>query len=124
MNNYITLDSKQYMTNGKTWHMEDFVPSTERILLSGAHDVTFATATVRVWTGQIEAPVSATGSWGTIADLRTSLRKRQLLSFTDHYGSSFNVKASGPFKEDSKSVKWDGASNSIFVSVKLTATTI
>jgi hypothetical protein len=122
MNNYITLDSKQYKTNGKNWKPEDIVPSTERILLSGVHDVTFAAATLLVWSGQIEAPVIAAGSWGTITDLRTSLRKRQLLSFTDHYGTAYNVKATGPFKEDSKSVKWDGNSNVIFVQVRLTAT--
>jgi hypothetical protein len=126
MNNYIYLDGKQYKTNGKSWHPEDVVPSTERILLSGSHDVTFAAASILVWAGQIEAPTSATGNWGTIGNLRTSLRKRQLLQFRDHYydttAITYNVKASGPFKEDSKSVKWDGASNVIFVNVKLTAT--
>lgn len=126
MNNFIYLDGKQYRTHGKSWHPEDIVPSSERILLNGTHDVTFAAGTLLVWAGQIEAPTVASGSWGTITNLRASLRKRQLLQFRDHYydttGITYNAKATGPFKEESKSVKWDGPSNKIFVQVRLTAT--
>jgi hypothetical protein len=121
LNDYITLDSKKYRTSAKTWHPEPNIPATERVLLNGQMDVTFGKASLLIWIGEIEGPITAASGWGTIVDLRTSLLKRQLLSFTDHYGVTRNIKATGPFKERSLSSKWDGASNTIYVSVKFTA---
>lgn len=119
-NAYITLDGCQYVTSAKTWHPEPVVPATERLNLDGTYDVTFGPGTYLVWMGEIGAPPTATGSWGTIADLRTSLAKRQLLSFTDHYGTNHSAcLCLGPFKERSLAPNWDASGNMIYVTVRI-----
>jgi len=122
MNNYITLDSKKYFTHGKSWHPEPITPQTVRVMLNGNLDVTYGAGSLQIWVGEIEGHVTSPGSgYGTIADLRTSLLKKQTLSFTDHYGTTYTVAAQGPFAERSLSVKWDGTGNVIFVKTRLIA---
>lgn len=119
MNDYITFDSLKYRTNTK-WHPEPFVPNTSRELLSGNLDLTFGNTSLIYWIGEIVAPVTAPGAgWGTITNLRASLKKRQAFTMTDHYGTSYSVHALGPFMERSLSPNWDSATNTIYVGVRL-----
>lgn len=123
MNDYITLDSNKYRTTHRTWRPARLVPNTDRLLLSGSLDVTFGNGTILEWAGEIVGPVTADGAgWGTITNLRTSLEKRQLLSFTDHYGTTKNVVVKGLLSERSLSPKLDGTDNVIYVTVILRAT--
>jgi hypothetical protein len=119
-NAYITLDGCQYVTSAKTWHYEPLIPATERLNLDGTHDVTYGPGTYRVWIGEIGAPPTAVGSFGSIVDLRTSLAKRQLLSFTDHYGQNYPAcLVLGPFKERPLSPDWNSVGSMIYVSVRI-----
>ncbi len=119
MNDYITLDGHRYKTSAKTWHPEPNVPGSARILLNGDLDATFGAASVMMWTGEIIGPVTATDPWGTIADLRTTLAKRQTFTMVDHYGTSYTVVFQGPFPERSLTQKWDSPTNEIMVKVRV-----
>ncbi len=119
-NNYITLDSLKYKTTHKSWRPAPNVPSTGRVLLSGALDVTFGAVALNTWNGEIVAPVVADAAgWGTIADLRAALAKKQIFTFIDHYGTSFSVYAQGPFTERSAAPDWSVNENVVYVTVKL-----
>lgn len=122
MNDYITLDGKKYHTNHKNWKYTPDTPRTERILLDGSLDVTYAPVALKRWSGEIVGPITPDdASWGDISSLRVSLAKRQKLTLTDHYGNSFSASFSGPFEERSLSPNWDSPSNVIYVQVKVTA---
>lgn len=121
MNNYITFDSKKYITTAKTWHPEPIVPQTIRVNLDGNLDVTFGPASLQVFVGEIEAPVSPGSGYGSVSDLRTTLAKKQTLSLTDHYGTAHTVAVQGPVIERSLAPKWDGSSNKVYFKVRLIA---
>ena|GEM_PF-1884236 len=120
MNNYITLDSKKYMTKHKDWEPIYEKPGSVRLALSGSVDVTWGPAVITGWQGLIIGPVTAPGEgWGTIANLRTTVQKTAEVSFTDHYDNTDNVIIVGSLREDSKSSKWDSPSNEFTVEVEL-----
>jgi hypothetical protein len=125
MRNYIILDGKKYKCPWKAWQPEPVVPSSARLILDGSGHVVFGPTDLKIWTGELEAPVTPEdATWGDPDDLRTSLRKRNTLSFTDHFDVTYTVKAQGPFKERSLSPVWDGESNVIFISMSLMSVTI
>jgi hypothetical protein len=117
---YITLDSLKYHTPAKAWEPVPNRPISVRRTLLGAADAAFGPISWREWQGDIRAPVTAEAAgWGTIANLRTSLAKRQALAFVDHYGNACNVVVMGPFPERSIMNVWDDPANSFFVTVAL-----
>lgn len=122
MNDYITLDGKKYKTPAKTWQPVDNKIATARITLQGALDVTYGPASLREWHGEIEAAVTPQAGFGSITDLLTSLAKRQILSFTDHYGTAYSVDVSGQMARRSMTPKWDGYSNKWYVQVAIRTT--
>jgi len=121
MNNYINLDGKRYLTPHKRFNAMPAKLSTVRKTLAGATDVTFGPAIFTEWQGVIEAPITPiSGSYGTIADLRTSLAKTVSVGLTDHYATSYTVYiVGGPYTEESFTSMWDGASNVFYVPVRL-----
>lgn len=120
MNNYITLDTKKYMTKHKGWEPIYDKPGVVRLVLSGSIDVTWGPAVITGWRGLVIGPVTAPGAgWGTIANLRTTIQKTDVVGFTDHYGNSGNVIILGSLREDSKSSMWDSPSNEFTVEVEL-----
>jgi hypothetical protein len=123
MNAYITLDGKKYKTPQKSWTPTELKPATVRVTLLGAMDATYAPATILVWQGEIEVPFQTSESgFGTISDLETSFRKRQLLSFQDHFAvATYQADVSGQMVKRSNTPKWDGTSNKFFVVVTIKA---
>jgi len=120
MNNYITLDGNKYMTRHGDWEPIYDKPGAARLVLSGNIDVTWGPATISGWQGVIIGPVTSPGTgWGTIDNLRTSVRKTQAVSFTDHYSNTDDVIVLGSLREESKSPMWDSPSNEITVEVEL-----
>jgi hypothetical protein len=120
MNNYISLDGLKYYTPNKYWSPVEDKPATIRQTLLGATDVTYGPAVFCEWRGQIEGPVTPKdGTWGSITTLRTTIAKMVAVAFVDHYGTGMNVHALGPFQERSLSPRWDSASNSIYVTVRI-----
>lgn len=121
MNDYVSIDSKKYHTTARSWRPSPITPSTTRLLLSGNLDAAYGPATLLQWEGEVCGPVTSPGTgWGTISDLRTSLAKRQKLTFVDHYGTSYTGSViTGPFKERSLIPKWDSSDNVIYVLVKV-----
>jgi len=87
MNDYITLDGYKYRTPARNWAPAEHKPASVKTTLLGEVDATYGPTTTYEWRGEIAAPVTSPGTgWGTIADLRLSLKKRSALSFSDHYG--------------------------------------
>jgi hypothetical protein len=126
MNDYVTINDGtplKYATVQKNWRPEIIVPGTERVLLSGNLDATFGPASFMSWSGEIVAPVTANGAgWGTLATLRTALKKRQLVTFTDHLGTAYsNCYFRGPFTERHLQPVWDAATNICYVKVQILA---
>jgi hypothetical protein len=120
MNNYILLYGKQYKTLASDWVPVWAKPSTDRVTLSGNIDVTYGPAMIVGYTGSIIAPVSAASGWGTISDLRTTLAKREVVTFTPHDSStSRNVHVLGGFAPTSLMGMWDAASNEWYVEVRV-----
>ena len=121
MNDYIILDGLKYRTPARSWAPAEHKPASVKSTLLGEVDATYGSTTTVEWRGEIAAPVTAPGTgWGTIADLRLSLKKRLALSFTDHYGTTRTVHVLGPFPERSLSAKWDSPSNTIYKTVQIT----
>ena len=118
---YIEIDGLRYVTPSKAWEPSETKPSTLRVTLSGALDVTYGPAILLEWRGEVEAPVTAITLYGTITDLITSLRKKQLLTFKDHYGTSYSADISGQMVRRSHSAGWSASSNIWFVSVTIKA---
>jgi len=120
MLNYIVLDGYRYKTMFESWTPKTRKPATERYTLAGSLDMTYGPAAPYEWEGKILAPVTPDGgSYGDIDDLRATLIKRTVLSFTDHHGAAYEVHALGPFTEESRSPMWDAASNEFRVDVRL-----
>ena len=111
MNDYIELDGKRYRTGHPDWEPIEDRPMTVKRLLSGATNITFGPATFTSWAGIIHADVSASAPFGTIDDLRVTSRKREVLSFTDHYGVSASVVIDRRVGGRSLSPMWDAADN-------------
>ena len=120
MNNYIVLDGKRYKTLADTWTPQSVAPSSAEIMLDGALSTTYGPVSVMRWSGDIIAPVTPDGAaYGSVADLRTSLLKREQLSFSDHYGTAYTVHAELRSGEKSMGPKWDSPSNEIYFDVAL-----
>lgn len=118
MNNYITLDSKKYHTL-EGWAPDTVRPSKFDTYLNNKTGAVYGHTSYRQWSGQIIAPYTSPGTgWGTIADLDTTLAKKQNLSFTSHDSIivTVNVVSSG---RKSLIRKWDAASNKWYVSITI-----
>jgi hypothetical protein len=119
MNAYVTFDTLKYSAPHGRFSPARSKPSTARITLSGASDVSYGPGTTREWVGVLTAPAKADTGWGSIDDLRDTLDKRQALAFIDHYGTAVTVYAIGVHNEMSFTPMWDGDSNTWTVSVRL-----
>ena len=115
-------DTYWYKTSSKTWRARPNNPSTARVLQSGKMEITFGNANVKVWDGDIMAPVTSPGgSWGTIATLRTQLDRKVLFTFTDHYEDTYTECAvQGTFDEESIMPDWSASDNEIKVKLRVT----
>lgn len=121
MNDYITLDTFKYTTLAKNWEESSVTPSTSRILLNSAHDSTFGPTTKITWTGEIKIRVDEAGAgWGTIANFKTTCKKKERIGFTDHYGGTYDAHLKG-YKQRSLSPMWDGSSNVMYYTVIIEA---
>ena len=69
------------------------------------------------WVGMLNADVSPATGFGSITNLRATCAKLTQLSFTDHYGDTFNVILDRSVGEDSLTPQWDGASNKFRVTL-------
>lgn len=118
MNDYVTLDTKKYKTSALAWEPLPVVPATLRIALSGDTDTVFGPVALMRWEGEMLAKVTPESGYGSILDLRLSLKKLQSLAFIDHYGASYTVLAQ-QVGERSVTPMWDGALNEFHVGVVL-----
>jgi hypothetical protein len=119
MKNYIILDTKQYMTVFGEWQPLINKPSSVRYLWNGNTDVTYGPGLPQEWRGMVRVPVTASGSWGSISNMRTTLMKKQSVSFTDHYEETYSVHIIGEITEDSFTPGWDNATNVFHIPVRL-----
>ena len=120
MNSYITLDSLKYSTTQQRWVPTTLKPGSVRFTIEGTIDGTYGPDVFYVWQGEIRAPASAGAGWGTISDLRTTLAKRQSLTFIDHWGTSHPVHIVGEMPERFLTPDW--ASSLGFVQVRIIGT--
>ena len=120
MNGYVMLDWKRYATTAKTWIPRVTKPSTVRLNVDGSVDATYGSGILYEWAGDIKVPITSPGpDWGTVDNLRASLKKLAGLPFQDHYGSVLYTVHVNEYKERSLSPKWDSPSNEILFTVKL-----
>jgi hypothetical protein len=119
MNDYIILDGKRYRTAADSWEPTEERPMVVRRLMSGGSSVTFGPATFRGWRGVVMVDVGAQDPFGTIDEFRATYRKRQALSFTDHYGASHSVVIDRAVGEKSISPMWTATDNTFRVNLAL-----
>jgi len=121
MNAYITLDGSKYTTLHRNWQEGAITPSTSRVLLNSEYDSTFGPSTKITWEGEIKVDVSeAREGWGSISDLKTTCKKKQRVTFVDHYSNSYDAHVRG-YKQRSLSPMWDGSSNVMYYTVMIEA---
>lgn len=128
-NSYIILDGYRYKALAKQWKPAIQRPATPRLTLLGDMEATFGTAALMKWEGLIRvshgesSPGAADGTRdGNIFTLRATLKKRQALAFTDHYGTAYSEAVLvGPFDEDSLVNVWNSTANKYLVRVMITA---
>jgi hypothetical protein len=111
MNDYITLDGKRYRTAAESWEPNEERPLIIRRLMSGNTNVTFGPATFTGWRGVVCVDVTPAANFGSVDDLRATYRKRQSLSFTDHYGTNYTVVIDRAVNEKSLSPVWTAVDN-------------
>lgn len=122
MNTYITLGTKRYKTVAKSWRPEILKPTAVKHSLDGELLATFGPTNVLRWSGAVIGPVTPENSqYGSIEDLRTLLKTRQVVTFVDHYGSSYGAVVLGPFVEQSLQNVWDAPGNKIYVGIQVVA---
>src|SRR5512138_4028894 len=122
-NSYIVLDGYRYKTLAKQWRPQTARPATPRLTLLGDLEATFGTGALAKWEGVISVPHGETpinpadGSlYGSIYTLRNTLRKSQVVSFTDHNGNLYNEAVlTGPFDEQTLINVWNSSSNKYYV---------
>jgi hypothetical protein len=117
MNAYVTLDGYKYSAPHGNWSPQTERPVVIKRLLSGNTNVTFGPAPMVRWVGMLNADVSPATGFGSITNLRATCAKLTQLSFTDHYGDTFNVILDRSVGEDSLTPQWDGASNKFRVTL-------
>lgn len=119
MNSYVILDSKYYTATHSTWKQSQERPMMMRTLLSGTRDIVYGVDFPNQWEGKLRVPVSASGSYGTISDFRTTYAKKQSLSFTDHLGNAYSVVILGNITEESLTPMWDASANVYLIPVQI-----
>lgn len=119
INNYITLDSKRYATKSTDWTPGLLSPNTNRITLSGDLDATWGASVIYTWKGMIHADITPRAAeWGNPTNLETSLAKKQKLSMTDHYGTTFDVVIAG-WEKSSQQADWEASGNEMSYNVEI-----
>lgn len=119
MNNYITLDGRQYRTAADSWEPNEERPMVIRRLLSGGSNVTFGPATFTGWRGIVVVEVGAQAPFGAIDEFRATYRKRQALTFIDHYGDTYSVVIDRAVNEKSLSPMWTATDNVFRINLSL-----
>lgn len=117
MNAYITLDGKKYATLQKDWTPVYDNDRTVRHTTLGVADVTFADGDRYEWEGTLVAKATPETGYGSRSDLVGTLAKKSRLSFTDHYGTTVDVVAIGPFRQRASVPDWEVAT--FYIPVKL-----
>lgn len=121
-NAYIVLDGLKYTTLQRSWKPVPVKSSQDRLNLDGSRDVTYGPAVFTDYQGEIVAPVTpADTSYGTYEDLMETIEQLEAVSFTDHYGNTFNVHVLGPFELKSLLPDWNSSSNMWYVDVRIAA---
>ena len=118
MNDYITLNGKQYKTM-RGWEPELVKPSTDRMTLAGDFDVTYGPGSTWEWNGEIKVPNTGDATWGGLTDFQTLMALRTNMTFIDHAGTSHTVHALGRFSRRTLHTLWDATSNEYYFTVRL-----
>jgi len=119
MNDYISLDGKQYKCRFPDWVPWFIKPGTIRYTLGGNSDVTYGTAVPQGWQGFIEVPYTGSSPWGGRTDFETSVKKLQAISFTDHFGSTYNVNIVGEITFEAMKPMYDDTTSKLYYGVRL-----
>lgn len=119
MNDYITLDSWRYKCRFPDWRPWFFKPGTIRYTLGGNSDATYGTAVPQGWEGAIEVPYEDSGSYGGRSEFETSIKTLGPISFTDHFGSTYNVHIVGQVTFEAIKPMYDADDTKLYYMVRL-----
>jgi hypothetical protein len=128
-NSYVVLDGYRYKTLAKGWTPATARPATPRLTLLGEMEATFGAGALAKWEGLIAVPhgettiLPADGTlYGSIYTLRATVRKCQVVPFTDHNGTLYSEAVLiGPFDEQTLINIWNNPSNKYYVRLQITA---
>ncbi len=115
---YVILDGNKYGALQTAWVPSVSNPMSARVTLAATLDTTWGTNEVYEFLGELRADVTPATGYGSPAQLRTSLKKKLQLSFTDHYGVAYTIAVRG-FEERSHSPAWEGVDNAMFFNTQI-----
>ena len=110
-NKYVTFDSFLYAATKLTKQIEPAI--TVRRVLSGAADTTWGPGTPTGFEVALQADVTPGEGYGDPGDLDTTLAKREVLSFIDLMGATYDVVVLGPITRRSVSPVEDDPANAV-----------
>jgi hypothetical protein len=128
MSDYIVINTYRFRTPQKAWEPSGEVPALIRTTLKGDLDVTYGPRRLKIWDGEIVAPVTPDANpgdgttWGSIANLRNLLDLRVPITFRDHLGTVYATAALlGIGRERHLLPDWTNAADKVYVTVRIVA---
>jgi len=108
-NSYITLDGFQYPVAFTRYQPTEEKAQNVAVSVGGAHVSQHFNFVEYRWVFDLRVPYTGDATWGDVADLKASYRK-EYVSFTDHYGNTYDVFMEGSIVDIPDSPSIDGVS--------------
>jgi hypothetical protein len=117
-NDYITLDGFQYPVSFTRYQPTEEKAQTIVATVGGSHVSQHFNFVEYRWGFDLRVPYTGDATWGNVADLKASYRK-EYVSFTDHYGSTYDVFMEGQIGDIPDSPRIDGVARAtVFVALR------
>ena len=84
-------------------------PGTVRFTIEGTMDGTYGPGVFYNWQGEIRVDATPAAGYGSLANLKATLVKRQGLGFVDHWGDNYLVHIVGEMPEKYLTPDWAGS---------------
>ena len=108
-NDYITLDGKRYPVAFTRYQPTEEKIQNVAVTVGGSHVSQHFDFVEYRWVFDLRVPYTGDVTWGDVADLKITYRK-EYVSFTDHYGNTYDVFMEGSIVDIPDSPSIDGVS--------------